>query len=96
MKQWEEALEMVKARDVAIENESEKYATQHGRARGLRDKMKDQKKYLDHEVANNRELDARIALGEREVGQLRETHYKEIEKVSVRNSTHTLTPSPTP
>lgn len=55
----------------AIQDASEQFASRKARLREVQTELAQQEKFLEQEVANNREMDAQIALADREVAGLR-------------------------
>ncbi|CAD7704050.1 unnamed protein product, partial [Ostreobium quekettii] len=72
LRQWDEAVEAMRRQDKAIQLATERF---HDRKSVIRQKRKDldaQAAFLENEVANNRELEARIEALDRETAKLRD------------------------
>lgn len=80
VRQWEDALETVKHRDVAIQAASERFATLKAALREAKSDLAEQEKFLKAEQANNRELDFNITVADREVANQREIYGRETTK----------------
>uniref|UniRef100_A0A061QV58 Flagella associated protein n=1 Tax=Tetraselmis sp. GSL018 TaxID=582737 RepID=A0A061QV58_9CHLO len=79
--QWDEAMETMRKRDEMIQVASERFAEMKARLRDKKGELDQQARFLDNEVANNRELDAQIGAYDREVAKLRVVYGREKEQV---------------
>lgn len=77
IRQWDEAIMAMRHRDEAIAAASEQFAERKAELRDKQAELDSQARFLENEVANNKELDARIAFYDREVGKQRETLQRE-------------------
>ncbi|KAK9820385.1 hypothetical protein WJX72_009778 [[Myrmecia] bisecta] len=80
--QWEEAIQAMQRRDEAIQLASEKFAAKKAELVEAQANLDAQARFLENEEANNREVDARIDLFEREVGKLRDVHGSEQKRLA--------------
>lgn len=67
IRQWDEALEAMRHRDIAVGVASEQFAMQKAELREKKAALDAQARFLEAEGLNNREVDARIAFYDREV-----------------------------
>mmetsp|Transcript_5315 Transcript_5315/g.17662 ORF Transcript_5315/g.17662 Transcript_5315/m.17662 type:complete len:868 (+) Transcript_5315:644-3247(+) len=65
VRQWDEAVDAMRKRDESIQRASEAFAQRKLELREKQMALDHTAKFLDNEVANNRELDAQIAIAER-------------------------------
>ncbi|GFR48534.1 hypothetical protein Agub_g10430 [Astrephomene gubernaculifera] len=72
IRQWEEAVEAMRHRDVAIAAASEQFALQKEVLRERKRELDAQARFLENEVLNTKEADARVAYYEREIGKQRD------------------------
>ena len=71
-RQWEEAMEAMKKRDEAIQRTSELFAERRRVLKQVQSRLDASARFLESEIVNNRELNVRLALTERQVGKQRE------------------------
>mmetsp|Transcript_20436 Transcript_20436/g.66353 ORF Transcript_20436/g.66353 Transcript_20436/m.66353 type:complete len:909 (-) Transcript_20436:163-2889(-) len=71
VRQWEEAVEAMKRRDLAIQAASERFAAKKTELREKQGRLDERARFLEQEQANNREIDARIAIADRGMTKLR-------------------------
>lgn len=71
-RQWEEAMEAMKKRDEAIQKTSELFAERRRVLKQVQGRLDASARFLESEIVNNRELNVRLALTERQVGKQRE------------------------
>ena len=71
-RQWEEAMEAMKKRDEAIQKTSELFAERRRVLKQVQSRLDASARFLESEIVNNRELNVRLALTERQVGKQRE------------------------
>jgi len=75
IRQWDEAMEAMSHRDEAIAVASEQFAAKKLEIRQKKAELDAQARFLEDEGVNNKEVDARIALYDREiVSRLRSGH----------------------
>ena len=71
-RQWEEAMEAMKKRDEAIQKTSELFAERRRVLKQVQSRLDASARFLESEIVNNRELNVRLALTERQVGKERD------------------------
>ena len=74
IRQWDDAMDQMRRNDDAIQHATELFAATKGDLRELQSRLDVSAKFLDGEMANNKERDAQIALLDRDLARLRETY----------------------
>ena len=72
VRQWEEAIEAMKRRDVAIQDASEAFAEKKMELREKQSMLDAQARFLENEELNNKEVNMQISSADRAVGKLRD------------------------
>ena len=78
VRQWEEAVESMKRRDEAIQEASKAFALKKKEIRAKQAALDERARFLEQEINNNKEMDARIAIADRGMGKLRLVHQSEV------------------
>eukprot|EP00195_Chlamydomonas_chlamydogama_P009299 CAMPEP_0202915398 /NCGR_PEP_ID=MMETSP1392-20130828/65575_1 /ASSEMBLY_ACC=CAM_ASM_000868 /TAXON_ID=225041 /ORGANISM="Chlamydomonas chlamydogama, Strain SAG 11-48b" /LENGTH=937 /DNA_ID=CAMNT_0049607407 /DNA_START=168 /DNA_END=2981 /DNA_ORIENTATION=- len=86
IRQWDEALEAMRNRDAAILVASEQFAVKKADLKARKAELDAQARFLEDEGVNNKEVDARIAFYDREVGKQREVYLREQQRLDEFNN----------
>lgn len=84
-RQWEEALVAMKKRDEAIQRASDTFSERKKVVKQVQSRLDASARFLESEIVNNRELNVRLAMTERQVGKLREKYGLDTSSVSEAN-----------
>eukprot|EP00736_Rhodelphis_marinus_P006285 Rmarinus@m.16247 len=71
VRQWQESVQAMQRRHEDIRAAGERFAAGKATTLGIKEELQEQQKFHDQEVANNKELEGRIAMDERKVAGLR-------------------------
>ena len=82
VRQWEDAMEQMRRNDEAIQHATERFAEAKGGLRDLKTRLDVGARFLDAELAQNKERDAQIVLLDRDISRLRDVHAAEQHAVS--------------
>lgn len=78
VRQWEDTIETMKRRDQAIQEASRTFAARRKEIRMKQAALEERRRFLEQEVANNKELDAAINVSDRGMAKLREEYNAEL------------------
>lgn len=65
--QWDDAVDAMRKRDTAIENANERFQNRKAMLSQRQEELDAQAQFLENEVANNKELEGRIEILDRDV-----------------------------
>lgn len=86
IRQWDEAMEAMKQRDVAIGVASEQFAAKKAEIQKRKGELDALAQFLEDEGFNNKEVDAKITFYNREIGKQRDTYLQEQIKLDEFNN----------
>jgi len=81
IRQWEDAMQAMNHRDKAIVLASEQFTARKAELRQKKAELDAQARFLESESINNKEVDARIAFYDREMGKQRDLYLREMRKL---------------
>ncbi|KAF5827559.1 coiled-coil domain-containing protein 39 [Dunaliella salina] len=81
IRQWEDAMQAMNHRDKAIVLASEQFTARKAELRQRKAELDAQARFLESEGINNKEVDARIAFYDREMGKQRDLYLREMRKL---------------